>query len=222
MKIKSVAKTTENYQDMVKRLNKKNAILSGMVIILLIFSLALLLLSGYLGSQVKRVPYVIELTSDGKATYYENAVKLLEDYTPSTITQKYFIMHYVINMRTVSSDNFVNIDNVDDVCSKTTGSAIQGILDFYTQYNPIDRSENVIVNIPTEEIGVVQYSTTKWKLTWRETTYRKSDKAVLSDVQYEGIFDVAFYTPKTEQDLEKNPIGMYVTQFDIDYVRSLI
>ena len=62
----------------------------------------------YLGSLPKSVPWVIELTPSGEATYYPDAVKLLEDWTPNEATQRYFMASYVEHLRGVSMDNYVN------------------------------------------------------------------------------------------------------------------
>lgn len=214
----------ESYQDLVIKYKKINVIQKTIIIVLTLMVIALLLLTAYLGAQSKTVPYVIELSHDGQATYYKDAVKLLENYTPSDITQKYFLQDYIIKLRSVSSDNHVNEENVYDVCAKTTGQAISAIDNFYRANNPLvkNNQNGQTVVIPKEEIAVIQYSPNKWKLTWRETTYRKADKLVLADQQFEGVFDTAFYTPSSEDQLERNPIGMYVINFNVDYVRSLI
>ena len=71
-------------------------------------------------------------------------------------------------------------------------------------------------------MAVVKYSGNQWKVTWRETSYRTSDKEIFADQQIEAIFTVEFYLPDTERRRRENPIGMYVSNIEIIYERSLI
>ena len=191
------------------------------IICLVLFVAVLGLLCVYLGSLPKSVPWVIEITEDGNATYYPDAVKLLEDWTPNDATQRYFMIDYVTRMRSVSTDNYKNQENANVVFSRTLDQASRQINEWYTQNNPITRSATEYVQIPSEEISVLAYAPNVWKVTWRETTYRRADGRILSDEQYEGIFYVAFYTPSTERQKIQNPIGMYVTSYDIALQRTL-
>lgn len=192
------------------------------IICLLLFVAILTGACLYFGSLPKSVPWVIELTPQGEATYYPDAVKLLENWTPNDATQRYFIARYVTNLRSVSTDNYQNQTNAGDVYAKSLNNAASLITEWYTDNNPITRSANEYVQVPSEEMSITQYSNTQWKVTWRETTYRRSDGMIIGDKQYEGIFTVAFYTPDTERTKRENPIGMYVVNYDIDLLRNLL
>ena len=176
----------------------------------------------YLGSLPKSVPWVIELTPSGEATYYPDAVKLLEDWTPNEATQRYFMASYVEHLRGVSMDNYVNRENAIDVFAKTLGDAGAKIDQWFMANNPIERSAEEYVLVPAEELSIVRYSDTQWSVTWRETTYRRSDRAIIGDSMQTGIFTVEFYAPDTERKRRDNPIGMYITDFDIDLQRNLM
>ena len=165
---------------------------------------------------------MIELSSDGESYYNANTVDLLRDWTPNDATQRYFISHYVVDMRGVSTDNYVNKEAVGAVYAKSLNGDSTQISEWYSSNNPISRSADEYVLIPTDDMAVVLYSTNQWKVTWRETTYRRSDNTIISDRQYEGIFKVAFYTPDTERRKRENPIGMYVTEFSVKMTGSLM
>jgi type IV secretory pathway TrbF-like protein len=193
------------------------------VIVALSFVIVLLgALAFYLGSLPKKMPYVIELSSDGEAYYHANTVELLRDWTPSDATQRYFISHYVMQLRGVSSDNNVNKENASSVFSRSLEDATSEITQWYADNNPITRSQTEYVLIPSDDLSVVLYAENIWKVTWRETTYRKSDGTITSDKQYEGLFTVSFYTPDTERRKRENPIGMYITDYTVSYIGSLM
>lgn len=211
----TAAETIARYKQAVA---KRTAILIFCAIIIAVLSA----LTFYLGSLPKKIPYVIELSSDGEAYYYADVVEALSNWTPSDATQRYFISHYVMALRGVSSDNNVNKKNASSVFSRSLSSATTLITQWYEENNPISRASSEYVLIPSDDLSVVAYSTNVWKVSWRETTYRKSDSAITSDKQYEGLFSVEFYTPDTERRKRENPIGMYITDFNITYIGSLL
>lgn len=198
------------------------AIRTAVIVVLALFVVLLGALAFYLGSLPKKMPYVIELSSDGEAYYHANTVDLLRDWTPSEATQRYFISHYVMDLRGVSTDNHVNKDNASSVFSRSLDKATEAITKWYEDNNPITRAQTEYVLIPSDDVSVVLYSANVWKVTWRETTYRKSDSTITSDKQYEGLFTVSFYTPDTERRKRENPIGMYITDYTISYIGSLM
>lgn len=208
--------------DEIQRLNWHIRIRTAIILVEFITIIFLLVVAVYLGQLPKTQPWVVELTSDGEATYKANVVSALASWEPSDATQRYFISHYVSELRTVSTDNNQNKTNANSVYSRTVGSATEQVNNWYTGNNPITRAKNEYVLIPLDEMAVVKYSANQWKVTWRETSYRTSDKEIFADQQIEAIFTVEFYLPDTERRRRENPIGMYVSNIEIIYERSLI
>lgn len=208
--------------DEIQRLNWHIRIRTAIILVEFITIIFLLVVAVYLGQLPKTQPWVVELTSDGEATYKANVVSALASWEPSDATQRYFISHYVSELRTVSTDNNQNKANANSVYSRTVGSATEQVNNWYTGNNPITRAKNEYVLIPLDEMAVVKYSGNQWKVTWRETSYRTSDKEIFADQQIEAIFTVEFYLPDTERRRRENPIGMYVSNIEIIYERSLI
>ena len=208
--------------DEIQRLNWHIRIRTAIILVEFITIIFLLVVAVYLGQLPKTQPWVVELTSDGEATYKANVVSALASWEPSDATQRYFISHYVSELRTVSTDNNQNKANANSVYSRTVGTATDQVNAWYTGNNPITRAKNEYVLIPLDEMAVVKYSANQWKVTWRETSYRTSDKEIFADQQIEAIFTVEFYLPDTERRRRENPIGMYVSNIEIVYERSLI
>ena len=208
--------------DEIQRLNWHIRLRTAIILVEFITIIFLLVVAVYLGQLPKTQPWVVELTSDGEATYKANVVSALASWEPSDATQRYFISHYVSELRTVSTDNNQNKANANSVYSRTVGTATDQVNAWYTGNNPITRAKNEYVLIPLDEMAVVKYSGNQWKVTWRETSYRTSDKEIFADQQIEAIFTVEFYLPDTERRRRENPIGMYVSNIEIVYERSLI
>ena len=208
--------------DEIQRLNWHIRIRTAIILVEFITIIFLLVVAVYLGQLPKTQPWVVELTSDGEATYKANVVSALASWEPSDATQRYFISHYVSELRTVSTDNNQNKANANSVYSRTVVTATDQVNAWYTGNNPITRAKSEYVLIPLDEMAVVKYSGNQWKVTWRETSYRTSDKEIFADQQIEAIFTVEFYLPDTERRRRENPIGMYVSNIEIIYARSLI
>ena len=208
--------------DEIQRLNWHIRIRTAIILVEFITIIFLLVVAVYLGQLPKTQPWVVELTSDGEATYKANVVSALASWEPSDATQRYFISHYVSELRTVSTDNNQNKANANSVYSRTVVTATDQVNAWYTGNNPITRAKSEYVLIPLDEMAVVKYSGNQWKVTWRETSYRTSDKEIFADQQIEAIFTVEFYLPDTERRRRENPIGMYVSNIEIIYERSLI
>lgn len=194
----------------------------GIIVCLVAVVGVLFIVNAYIAQLPKRVPYVIEISDTGEAKYYENAVKLLDRWTPADSTQRYFLAHYITDLRSVSSDIYQNKTNVASVYSKTLAKAASVLENWYKNYNPIQRAEDVTVKIPIDEVSILKYSDTKWKLTWRETAIRKNDNIIVSDSQYEALLTVEYYTPNTERQLRENPIGLYVVDIDVSLLKNLM
>lgn len=212
----------EGVSDQLRRYRKVIALQTVAIVCLLVAIAAISGVAMYLGSLPKSVPWVIELTPEGEATYYPDAVKLLEDWTPNESTERFFMAEYIEHLRGVSTDNYINRANAIDVFAKTLGNAAGLIDDWFMANNPIERSSKEYVIIPPEELSIVKYSDNQWQVTWRETTYRRSDRTIIADRMQTGLFRVEFYTPDTERKRRDNPIGMYVVDFDIDLQRDLM
>ena len=208
--------------DEIQRLNWHIRIRTAIILVEFITIIFLLVVAVYLGQLPKTQPWVVELTSDGEATYKANVVSALASWEPADATQREFISHYVSELRTVSTDNNQTKANENSVYSRTVGTATDQVNAWYTGNNPITRAKNEYVLSPLDEMAVVKYSGNQWKVTWRETSYRTSDKEIFADQQIEAIFTVEFYLPDTERRRRENPIGMYVSNIEIIYERSLI
>lgn len=208
--------------DEIQRLNWHIRIRTAIILVELINIIMLSAVALYLGQLPKSQPWVVELTSDGEATYKADVVSALASWSPSDATQRYFVSHYISEMRTVSTDNNVNKQNANSVYARSVNSATEQVNLWYTQNNPITRAKNEYVLIPLDEMAVVKYSANQWKVTWRETSYRTTDKEIFADQQIEAIITVEFYLPDTERRRRENPIGMYVSNIETIYERSLI
>lgn len=208
--------------DEIQRLNGVIKTRTAILIVEFIMVIIMAGLAVYLGSLPKEIPWVVELTSDGEADYKADVVTALSEWSPSDATQRYFVSHYIEELRSVSTDNNVNKENANSVYQRTLNDATKWISDWYSKNNPVTRSKTEYVLIPLDQAAVVKYTDNQWKVTWRETSYRTADREIFADQQIEAILTVSFYLPDTERRRRENPIGMYITNIQIVSERSLL
>lgn len=199
------------------------------ILLLSIFCVALVLSCLYLNSVPKQIPWVIELTTEGEERYRENEIYALTGWTPEDATQRYFMTQFIQDLRTVSVDNYQNQKAGKNLYARSIGNALNQIKPMYSNIttkldpsSPFARMKTEYVIIPVEEISVVRYASNQWKVVWREQTKRRTDQQIIRDEEYEGIFTVGFYKVETDYQKKYNPIGMYITDYEIKYLRNLI
>lgn len=219
---------TNNIENVLKGYKIQLKLLKFIIGCLAVIITLLLLLNVYYGSKAKTIPWVVELTSEGKAYYHENAVFLQEDWVPNEATQRYFLSQYIQNLRSVSSDYNTNMLAGRELLSKSASNAFNTISPSYMDTNnladksPLVRMKRETVVIPSEEVSVIKYDTDKWKIVWRESTY-DNNNVLIKDEQFEGIFLVALVkTERTDTQKKYNPIGLYVLDWDISLIRNLM
>lgn len=214
-KQKSTSDVLKQYQNVIS--------MQKIVIFMLLgFLVVMFLAVVYISRMPKTVPWVVELSTDGESTYIGDATSVLKTWSPADSTTRYFLTHYVKSLREVSTDNYVNRDNATDIYAKSLDNATAFIDEWYLTNNPIEISKKSYISVPIEDVAIVMYGADQWKVTWRETEYRRSDKQILRDEQFEAILTVKYFIPDTERRKRENPIGLYVVDFVIDTSRSLM
>lgn len=210
--------------DEIQRLEWLLRIRSAVMVVEFIMMVLLAALALYLGTLPKTVPWVVELTEDGEATYREDVVAALAAWSPSDATKRYFISHYISDMRSVSTDDYINKENANSVYSRSVDRATEAVGRWYSENNPVKRSKYEYTQIPLSDMAVVAYTTDglKWKVTWRENTYRLSDRQITASQQIEAIITVQYYLPDTERRRRENPIGLYISDIETIYERSVL
>lgn len=210
--------TTGDLRDVLTQAQMKSNVLIAISVVLGIVTIllvaAVIIISGYPKSQ----GYVIELTPDGEAVYNPDAVKLLDDWQPKDNTIHYFLREFIIELRSVSSDPQIVQQNVDKLYRQVTGDAVRKVTDYIEETDPIKRlrSETAVIKIAS----ILPLSDTTYQIDFRETVF-SSSKIIKSDNHYRCVAHTALYTPRTEEQIAYNPIGLYVTDFDITLVKEI-
>lgn len=165
----------------------------------------------YLGAQPKSVPHIIELHGDGSARYRGEIGKAWEQYTPSTASIRYHLHRFINATRSLSSDRAVLKQNWFDAYKLVTDKASNKLSTYVRQDDPFQRAASQRVGI--EVINTLSISPETWQVDWREQVWGAKGN-LLTTEHWRGIFTISIRKPETPTDMDSNPIGLFIDEFD--------
>jgi type IV secretory pathway TrbF-like protein len=157
--------------------------LLGLINIALVMGLIIVAL------QARFIPYAVKVDSLGNANFAELLTKQNE-ISPMMVNA--MLRRYIIEARSVIADPVAQKHQLDFVYHCTLGEA-KAILDsFYKTQNPFDISNNT------------------WQIHWTEI-HRDSLGRINLQNHFEGLVTINHKTPASMDDININPLGLYIT-----------
>lgn len=156
---------------------------------------------GHLRSTV--TPYVVQVDRFGQAQAVAPATT---DYQPNDPQIAYFLARFVERVRGLSVDPIVVRQSWLDAYDQITSRA-KPVLDAYAQgADPFGKIGHRAVSV--EVTSVVRASDRSFRVAWVESAYQ--DSTAEPAQRWTGILTVVVQTPRTEEKLRKNPLGIYI------------
>ncbi len=174
----------------------------------------------YLGKLPKAVPHIIEVDHLGAATYRGPVGQSGADYSPSDAVVKYHLQRFIEDTRSISSDAAVLKKNWLDAYTLVTGKGGNMLTAYVSQpeHEPFHRAADG-ERVSVEVISAVRVSQDTWQVDWRETSWDKNGNQTGAPVLWRGMFHTVLQTPKSEEAMARNPIGLYVDEFHWDTIQ---
>jgi type IV secretory pathway TrbF-like protein len=163
----------------------------------------------YLGSKPKTVPYVVEVDKLGQATARGPADPA---WKPSDVYIRFHLQHFVASVRRVSADPAVTKQGWMDAYAFASRRG-QNMLSAYLKPlgQPIERA--ALGTVSVEILAALKITAGSWQVDWREHAWDASGKPD-RDTTWRGTFRVYIHTPTDDEVQKKNPIGLYVDEFN--------
>lgn len=186
--------------------------------------LALISLAGmlYFAQRLPERAYVVEVdTSTGIATYKQDGITLLEDYTPSETSTLAALSSFIKYFREVTRDSTVQQEYINRVYSMITGQAVSFVENYYKENPPIIRlqSENVKITVYNAH-RVATSSNESYQFLFNEKVFSNEDGSLIAENNYSMSLHVVFYQPRTERDRETNPLGIWIKDISISRIKG--
>ncbi len=156
---------------------------------------------GHLRSTV--TPYVVQVDRLGQA---QAVAPANADYQPTDPQIAYFLARFVERVRGLSVDPIVVRQSWLDAYDQITSRA-KPVLDAYAQSaDPFGKIGHRAVTVDVS--SVVRASDRSFRVSWVESPYQ--DATPEPPQRWSAILTIVIQTPRTEERLRKNPLGIYI------------
>lgn len=172
----------------------------------------------YQSSQSKIVPYIVEVDRLGNAQAGTYAPTV--QYTEARVTQA-AIADFVTNWRGVTVDGRLQKDRINKLYSYLSSSdpATAKLNTYFRDQggDPFQRAKTRTVSVGVNAINRI--SDQSYQVDWSEVEYDR-DGNEQGRRRFRAILSIAIIPPTTEQLIMKNPVGLYVTDYDLTEISS--
>lgn len=167
--------------------------------------LALLMAGGLVWRSAQSIvtPYVVEVDQAGQVRAVGEAAT---QYRPTDAQIAHHLAGFVTRVRGLSIDPIVVRQNWLDAYDYTTDKGAAVLNDYARTHDPFERigKESVTVQITS----VVRASESSFSVRWTERRYVNG--AAAGQERWTAVVSIVLQTPRTEDRLRKNPLGIYV------------
>lgn len=200
---------------------KLNIIINFIVIFILVAIIALIIyILLLIASEVNAKIEVLEILPNGKSKYYDKPIKVYEYKVPDVALQIRNIKSFIINTRGIPRNGEVLVANGPYGLGKATENAYTKASDYLISLNVFEKLGKVEIRIPDNEIICEQDGDYRWRVKWHELTIDTLNNSVLRDCYWQGVFYTKVKEPKNVSEKLYNPIGFYITDYDIDLLKE--
>lgn len=164
----------------------------------------------YQSTQVKLVPYIIEVDKLGSAVT-AGFPQQIEYADPRVVRAA--LAAWVSSFRSVSPDTVVQKQYIDRTYAllRTSDPATEKINASFRENSPFVKARSSTV--ATEVSNIVALSGQSYQIDWTEIERDRRGKE-LATRRFRGIATVTLTPPQDELTIRLNPIGLYVRDFD--------
>ncbi|MGE0233068.1 MAG: VirB8/TrbF family protein, partial [Flavobacteriaceae bacterium] len=164
----------------------------------------------YLSTQVKLVPYIVEVDRLGTAVQ-AGFPQQIEYADPRVVRAT--LGSFIASFRSVTPDTVVQKQYIDRTYAllRTADPATEKINNWFRGNSPFDRARTMTVSI--EATSIVPLSNQTYQVDWTEYERDRQGKE-LATRRFRGIATVTLTPPQDESVIRLNPIGLYLTDFD--------
>jgi type IV secretory pathway TrbF-like protein len=164
----------------------------------------------YQSSQVKLVPYLVEVDQLGNAVSGGFPAEL--QYADERVIRA-SLSAWIANFRSITPDTVVQKGYIDRTYAllRRQDPATEKVNDWFRNNSPFDRARTATVSV--EVSNIVALSDQSFQIDWSEIERDRGGKEVQTR-RWRGIATVTLSPPQDEAIIRLNPIGLYLQDFD--------
>lgn len=162
-------------------------------------------------SKASVIPYLIEVDGD-------NTVRLVgaaneQKWVPSEGVKRHFLEEWIMNIREISSDREVLRQKLLSAYDAVSGTAKAQLDTMVDETGPFEKLGKETRQLEMSTINKV--SEDSYRIEWVEIVFNKAGYISRSE-KYVGLIELRHKKPKTRDEMERNPLGIYVVHFSIN------
>ncbi len=164
----------------------------------------------YLSSQVKLVPYIIEVDKLGNSVNAGFPQQI--EYADARVVRA-TLGNFVTTFRSITPDAVVQKQYIDRTYAllRNADPSTEKINSWFRANSPFEKAKSATVAI--EVNNIVALSNQTYQIDWTEYERDRKGKE-MGTRRFRGIATVALTAPQDEATIRLNPIGLYVRDFD--------
>lgn len=164
----------------------------------------------YLSTQVKLVPYIVEVDKLG-TSISAGFPQQIEYADPRVVRAT--LGNFVTSFRSITPDAVVQKQYIDRTYAllRTADPSTQKVNAWFRGNSPFERAKTSTVSI--EVNNIVALSNQTYQIDWTEYERDRNGKET-GTRRFRGIATVTLTAPQDEAIIRHNPIGLYVQDFD--------
>ncbi|MFK0332685.1 conjugal transfer protein TrbF [Rhizobium sp. NPDC090275] len=164
----------------------------------------------YLSTQVKLVPYIVEVDKLGNTV--SGGFPQQIEYADTRVVRA-TLGNFVTSFRSITPDAVVQKQYIDRTYAllRTSDASTQKVNAWFRGNSPFEKAVNATVAI--EVNNIVALSNQTYQIDWTEYERDRKGREVATR-RFRGIATVSITSPQDEATIRLNPIGIYVTDFD--------
>lgn len=164
----------------------------------------------YVSTQVKLVPYIVEV--DRLGTPVMSGFPEQIEYADVRVVRA-TLGNFVASFRSITPDAIVQKQYIDRTYAllRMPDPATEKINSWFRSSSPFEKAKLATVSV--EVNNVVALSNHSYQVDWTEYERDRKGKE-MGTRRYRGIATVSLTTPQDEATIRLNPIGLYVRDFD--------
>jgi len=156
----------------------------------------------YLAVLRREIPYFIEWNS---ASGDMRPLKLAPQAPEENMTVHYWLSQFVVTLRAISTDRDLMKDRWNTAMTRLTKEGRGRLVQYEQAFKPLTQQEPVKVEI----LQRLRQTKRTWDVRWKETRYNAEDQRYLGEETYRGIFTFEQRSPRTTDEREQNPAGIF-------------
>ncbi len=197
---------------------KENAILK-LALVVLIFIIAVLSIgiSFFLTKRTQVIPAIVTMNDFGQAQYVgEVSRKNFQNFNIPEVAMTYQVKDFINIYKSLSSDKAVVKRNIEKAYHLLTAVSASKYSTLLREDNPYkdfgDHTREV--EFETEPLKI---SKDTYQVDYRLIT-RTLTGVIIKDIRQRAVITIKALNP-TEEDIQDNPLGIYITDFDIKDIK---